>query len=117
MAHPPAKTQTTVDGLSVRSLESVRDVVDFRLDAASRPSAEQLDETFGQQLGDLVHGHAHHAQPGGSDPEKASDEKVDAQEPLYASSPRGSVVDGADAFVIGAIMVGGTIADIWRPHE
>ncbi|KAF7964606.1 hypothetical protein HWV62_4992, partial [Athelia sp. TMB] len=99
-SHPPVKTQTTADGLSVRSLESVRDVVDFRLDAASRPSAEQLDETFGQQLGDLIHGHAHHARPG-SDPEKASDEKVDAQEPLYASSPRGSGVDGADAFVIG----------------
>ena len=89
MSHPNVTHQTTVDGLSVRSFEDVRDVVDFRLDKASRPSAEQLDETFGQQLGDLVHGHEHHEQLGGSDPEKASDDKVASQEPLYVSNPRG----------------------------
>ncbi|KZP26754.1 MFS general substrate transporter [Athelia psychrophila] len=86
MSRSDALQETTVDGLAVRSFEDVKDIVDFRLDKASRPSAEQLDESTGRQLGDLIHGHEHREHPnnGSGDPEKTSkDEIEDPEEPLY----------------------------------
>lgn len=49
----------TVQELSLKSLEDVREPVDFRLDKSSRPTQDQLDESFAQQLGDLIH-HGQH---------------------------------------------------------
>ncbi|KZP11098.1 MFS general substrate transporter [Athelia psychrophila] len=85
MSHSDAApATTTMDGLMVRSFEDLKDVVDFRLDKASRPSAEQLDESTARQLGDLVHSHEHHEhlRYGSDDPEKLSKGDVE-EEPLY----------------------------------
>lgn len=86
MSTSDAPQETTMDGLVVVGLEDVKDVVDFRLDKASRPSAEQLDESTGRQLGDLIHGHEHHEHPhnGSNDSEKTPKDEVE-EEPLYVS--------------------------------
>lgn len=66
------------EGLAVKSLEDVQEPVDFRLKTTSRPSAEQLDESIGRQLNDLVHeGHHHNADPEKQHPENS--------EPLYVT--------------------------------
>lgn len=77
----------TTDGLAVRSFEEVHDVVDFRLDRASRPSVEQLDEGITRQLHDLVHGHEHERQhhPEEDLEKSAAKEVVAPPEPLYVS--------------------------------
>lgn len=81
-----AVSATTMDGLAIKSIEDVNDVVDFRLDKASRPSAEQLDESAARQLGDLAHGHKRHEHPHhvNDDPEKLSEGALE-EEPLYVS--------------------------------
>lgn len=86
MSRSDATPATTMDGLAIKSFEDVKDVVDFRLEKASRPSAEQLDEITARQLGDLVHGHGHHEHPhhGSDDPEKLSKGVVE-EEPIYVS--------------------------------
>ncbi|KZP30510.1 MFS general substrate transporter [Athelia psychrophila] len=42
----------TIRELSLKSLEDVREPIDFRLDKSSRPTQEQLDESFARQLED-----------------------------------------------------------------
>lgn len=53
----------TIQELSLKSLEDVHEPIDFRLNKASRPSQDQLDETFARKLGDLVHHGQHHPTP------------------------------------------------------
>lgn len=71
----------TIQELSLKSLEDVREPIDFRLEKSTRPSQEQLDETLTQQLNDFIHHGQHHLST--EDEEKGS--TPSEPEPIYVS--------------------------------
>lgn len=81
---PDSAASTTMDGLSVKSLEDIHEAIDPRLSLSSRPKAEDLDDTFIQRLSKRSSHPASTPQSGTSDgdPEKT----LDLEEPFYVRS-------------------------------
>jgi hypothetical protein len=69
-------------GFTFKSLEGVREPIDFRLSKASRPSGERLDVNLSRQIRDLIHEGGHYLE---TDKEKQSPVE---SEPLYVGSPK-----------------------------